>query len=100
MTERSKQNTHVVCNKNNGVDNIIDDSVTGSDKHLTHLSQADDCHLIERSKQFECVDGETNNGVNDCVDNSGDHSDDSGNKQFGHLTLSVDYHLRERSKQN
>eukprot|EP00957_Ditylum_brightwellii_P059684 4530721-Ditylum_brightwellii.AAC.1 len=59
--ERSKQNKHVFCNKNNDGDNDVDndgdsgddDSVDngndgvgngneGADKHLTHLSQAAD----------------------------------------------------------
>eukprot|EP00957_Ditylum_brightwellii_P080857 6150533-Ditylum_brightwellii.AAC.1 len=63
--ERSKLNKHVVCNKYNDVDNGVDngdDSVEdgddddvdnsddGADMHLTHLSQAADCCLIERSK--------------------------------------------------
>eukprot|EP00957_Ditylum_brightwellii_P030882 2340089-Ditylum_brightwellii.AAC.1 len=65
--ERSKQNKHIVCNKdndgdnsvNNGVDNIVEDSVEdvvddgddSADKHHTHLSQMTDCCLMERSKQ-------------------------------------------------
>eukprot|EP00957_Ditylum_brightwellii_P077560 5893872-Ditylum_brightwellii.AAC.1 len=66
--ERSKQNEHVVCDVDNdvddGVDNGDDDSVEddgggvddgddGADKHLTYLSQAADCCLMERSKQNE-----------------------------------------------
>eukprot|EP00957_Ditylum_brightwellii_P084989 6462637-Ditylum_brightwellii.AAC.1 len=59
----------VVGNKDNGVDNSVDNSVDDSvdnsvagsddsgDKHLTNLSQAINCHLIERSKQNKCVDG-------------------------------------------
>eukprot|EP00957_Ditylum_brightwellii_P194884 14846675-Ditylum_brightwellii.AAC.1 len=62
MTERSKQNKHHVCDKdddvNDGVDNGDDDSVDNCDddcvddgnesagsavKHLAHLSQAADC---------------------------------------------------------
>eukprot|EP00957_Ditylum_brightwellii_P006627 502980-Ditylum_brightwellii.AAC.1 len=64
--ERSKQNKHVVCDEDNDVDNGVDngeddsveddddgvdDSVDGADKHLTHLSQAADCCLMERSEQ-------------------------------------------------
>eukprot|EP00957_Ditylum_brightwellii_P109549 8354869-Ditylum_brightwellii.AAC.1 len=65
--ERSKQNKHVVCNKDDDIDNDIDDgvdngdddsidngdddSVDGADKHLAHLSQTADCCLTERSKQ-------------------------------------------------
>eukprot|EP00957_Ditylum_brightwellii_P157930 12021353-Ditylum_brightwellii.AAC.1 len=63
LTERSNQNEHVVCNKDddvgNGVDNGEDDNVDngvdngvdGADKHLTHLSQVADCCLADRSKQ-------------------------------------------------
>eukprot|EP00957_Ditylum_brightwellii_P070985 5394782-Ditylum_brightwellii.AAC.1 len=53
--ERSKQNERVVVDKDNGVDDSVDDSVDnsddGADKHLTRLSQAVDCCLVERSKQ-------------------------------------------------
>eukprot|EP00957_Ditylum_brightwellii_P173581 13216053-Ditylum_brightwellii.AAC.1 len=63
--ERSKQNKHVVCTKDNdddddGVDNGVDngggnsdDNVDheGADKHLIHLSQAADCCLMQKSKQ-------------------------------------------------
>eukprot|EP00957_Ditylum_brightwellii_P209745 15363024-Ditylum_brightwellii.AAC.1 len=65
LMERSNQNKHVVCNKDNDVNNDFDngdDGVDndddgidvgndGPDKHLTHLSQADNCCLMERSKQ-------------------------------------------------
>eukprot|EP00957_Ditylum_brightwellii_P202621 15330960-Ditylum_brightwellii.AAC.1 len=62
--ERSKRNKHAVGNKDNDVVNDVDDgdSVEGGDdddcvedgddsdyKHLTHLSQAADCCLMERS---------------------------------------------------
>eukprot|EP00957_Ditylum_brightwellii_P043323 3283606-Ditylum_brightwellii.AAC.1 len=52
MTERSKQNKHLVSNQDDDIDNGDDDSVgngdddgvadgaDGADKHLTHLSQA------------------------------------------------------------
>jgi hypothetical protein len=43
LTERSKQNEHVVGNKDNGVE----DSNDGANKHLTHFSQVVDCHLME-----------------------------------------------------
>eukprot|EP00957_Ditylum_brightwellii_P070927 5389442-Ditylum_brightwellii.AAC.1 len=78
--ERSKQNKHVVCNKDNDVyngvkdgdddgvdddddvDNDVDDCVDigdngvdgvdlAADKRLAHLSQGADCCLMERSKQ-------------------------------------------------
>eukprot|EP00957_Ditylum_brightwellii_P176480 13440167-Ditylum_brightwellii.AAC.1 len=67
--ERSKENKHLVCDKDDdsvdnddqdGVDNGDDDSVDNSDdsddgddcadKHLTYLSQAADYCLAERSK--------------------------------------------------
>eukprot|EP00957_Ditylum_brightwellii_P031116 2357208-Ditylum_brightwellii.AAC.1 len=60
MTERSKQNKHLVCNEDDdvdsGVDNGDDDGVDDGDndgvdncadsanKHLAHLSQAADCY--------------------------------------------------------
>eukprot|EP00957_Ditylum_brightwellii_P056924 4314888-Ditylum_brightwellii.AAC.1 len=37
--ERSKQNKHVVCYKDNDVDNGDGDSDDGADMHLTHLTQ-------------------------------------------------------------
>eukprot|EP00957_Ditylum_brightwellii_P175018 13325084-Ditylum_brightwellii.AAC.1 len=37
--EASKQNEHLVCNKDDDVDNGEDDSDDGADKHLTHLTQ-------------------------------------------------------------
>eukprot|EP00957_Ditylum_brightwellii_P102868 7839222-Ditylum_brightwellii.AAC.1 len=65
--ERSKRSKHVVCDKNddddndvndgveNGDNDIVDDGVDngdgGADKHLTYLSQAADCCLMERSKR-------------------------------------------------
>eukprot|EP00957_Ditylum_brightwellii_P016556 1244492-Ditylum_brightwellii.AAC.1 len=65
--ERKKHDKHVVCNKDNGDvengvdivdDNSVEDGVDdgvydvdyGADKHLTHLSQAAHCCLMERSK--------------------------------------------------
>eukprot|EP00957_Ditylum_brightwellii_P151112 11506801-Ditylum_brightwellii.AAC.1 len=66
-----------------GVDNDVD----GADKHLTHLSQAVDCCLTDRSKQNKHVvcnkDDDVNNdgddgddGDNDSVDNGVDNGDD------------------------
>eukprot|EP00957_Ditylum_brightwellii_P093049 7084755-Ditylum_brightwellii.AAC.1 len=81
----------VVGNKNNGVD----DSDDGANKYLTHLSQADDCHLMGRSKQIECVDGNEDNDV----DNGVDDSDDGANKHLTDLSQADDCHLTERSKQ-
>eukprot|EP00957_Ditylum_brightwellii_P095051 7239331-Ditylum_brightwellii.AAC.1 len=63
--ERSMQNKHVVCNKDNGVDDSVDDSDDGDNKHLTHLSQAVDCRLTERSKQNLRVVGNKDDGVDD-----------------------------------
>eukprot|EP00957_Ditylum_brightwellii_P030194 2284793-Ditylum_brightwellii.AAC.1 len=71
--ERSKQNTCVVGNKGNGVDNSVNDSDVSGDKHLTHLSQAVDSCLMERREQNKCVDDDNRDGV----DNSDDDSDDS-----------------------
>eukprot|EP00957_Ditylum_brightwellii_P159060 12105821-Ditylum_brightwellii.AAC.1 len=66
--EKSKKNKHVVCNKDNkdnNVDNGVDNGENGvddddnddeicddgTDKHLTHLSQAAEYCLMERNKQ-------------------------------------------------
>eukprot|EP00957_Ditylum_brightwellii_P133499 10177752-Ditylum_brightwellii.AAC.1 len=56
---KSKQTKHVVYNKDNdtddgvedGDDDGVDNGYDGADKHLTHLSQAADFCLMERSKQ-------------------------------------------------
>eukprot|EP00957_Ditylum_brightwellii_P002660 204809-Ditylum_brightwellii.AAC.1 len=37
--ERSEQNKHLVCDKDDDVDNCVDDGAEGADKHLTHLTQ-------------------------------------------------------------
>eukprot|EP00957_Ditylum_brightwellii_P138800 10580360-Ditylum_brightwellii.AAC.1 len=121
LMERSKQNTYAVGNNNNGVGNSVDDSdgerskliecvngnkdygvdngvdnsVDDADKHLTHLSQANDCHLAERSKQIECVNDNKNNDVHYSVDDSNDGAD----KHITHLAQVDDCHLMERSKQ-
>eukprot|EP00957_Ditylum_brightwellii_P185697 14138532-Ditylum_brightwellii.AAC.1 len=79
---RSKQKTCVVGNKSNGIDNSVDDSDDGANKHLTHLSQVDDCHLTWRSKQIKCVDGDKDY----VVDDSDDNSDLDGDKHLTHLT--------------
>eukprot|EP00957_Ditylum_brightwellii_P167448 12747449-Ditylum_brightwellii.AAC.1 len=108
--ERSKQNKHVVGNKDNGVDNSLDDSVENSvgdsddsaDKHLIHLSQAVDCCLMERGKQNVCVVGDKDDDVDvdvdNSVDNSVDDSDYSVDKHLTHLSQAVDCHSPERSK--
>eukprot|EP00957_Ditylum_brightwellii_P025279 1913067-Ditylum_brightwellii.AAC.3 len=93
----SKQNKHVICDKDNDVNNDVDccddDSADDSDgggvddgddmadKHLTHLSQQADYCLIERIKKnkhddcneddhdHEYVDNGIDNGDNDSVEN-------------------------------
>eukprot|EP00957_Ditylum_brightwellii_P170807 13000399-Ditylum_brightwellii.AAC.1 len=83
--ERSKQIECVDGDKNNGVDdsddNNVDNSVgnsdDGADKHLTHLTKADDCCLTERHKQIKCVDDDNGDGV--------DNGDDGGDKHLTHL---------------
>eukprot|EP00957_Ditylum_brightwellii_P112290 8561296-Ditylum_brightwellii.AAC.1 len=47
----------------------IDDSVDGADKHLTHLSQAVNCHLTQRNKCNELAVCNKDNDVDDDVDN-------------------------------
>eukprot|EP00957_Ditylum_brightwellii_P187072 14247445-Ditylum_brightwellii.AAC.1 len=75
------QNKHVVDDNGDGVDNSDD----GADKHLTHLSQAVDCYLTERSDQNGCVnDGKE--GVDNIDDNSVDNIDDGGDMHLTHLT--------------
>eukprot|EP00957_Ditylum_brightwellii_P147388 11223123-Ditylum_brightwellii.AAC.1 len=60
--EKSKEIKHDVCNKGNDVDDHVDNGVDNVDDsvdngydvaytHLTHLSQADDGCLTEKSKQ-------------------------------------------------
>ena len=73
----------------------VDNSVDGGDKHLTHLLQAVDCCLKQRSKQNKHVVGSKDNGGND----SDDDSDDGGDKHLTHLLHAVDCCLTERSKQ-
>eukprot|EP00957_Ditylum_brightwellii_P109179 8328317-Ditylum_brightwellii.AAC.1 len=100
--ERSKQNKHVVCDKDNDVDSggndsadngdidcvddgddaNIDNGDDGADKLLAHLSQAADCCWMERSKQNEHVVCDNDNHVDDGFDNgdddSADDNDDDG----------------------
>eukprot|EP00957_Ditylum_brightwellii_P082554 6276096-Ditylum_brightwellii.AAC.1 len=79
--ERSKQNKCVVGNKGNGVDDSNDYGDDSANKHLTNLSQADDCCLMERSDPNGCVDD-----GKEGVDNSDDNNDDSGDMHLTHLT--------------
>eukprot|EP00957_Ditylum_brightwellii_P160471 12216391-Ditylum_brightwellii.AAC.1 len=116
--ERSKQNEHVACNKDNDVDNDVDDGVDdgddgvddgvdSADRHLTHLSQAADCCLVERSKQNEHVVCNKDDDVNDDVDNGGDDGDnnsvdncddgvDGADKHLTHLSQAAGCCLMER----
>eukprot|EP00957_Ditylum_brightwellii_P142383 10847642-Ditylum_brightwellii.AAC.1 len=124
LTEKSKQNEHVAWDKDNdvddGVDNGDDDSVDNgdddgddngddnADKHLTHLSEAADCCLMERSEQNKhvvCnVDDGLEDGDDDCVDNGDDNGVDNGDdgvdKHLTHISQAADCCLMERSKQN
>eukprot|EP00957_Ditylum_brightwellii_P185829 14148427-Ditylum_brightwellii.AAC.1 len=63
----------------------VDDSDDSGDKHLTHLSQAFDCCLTERSDPNMCVyDGKE--GVDNNDDNRNDNNDDGGDMHLAHLT--------------
>eukprot|EP00957_Ditylum_brightwellii_P082715 6289752-Ditylum_brightwellii.AAC.1 len=91
--ERSKLNKHVVCNEDDDVDNDVDNGnddsvedgdddgvdngVDGVDKDLTHLSQAGDCCLMERSKLNKHVVYNKDNDVDNGVDNGDDDSVDN-----------------------
>eukprot|EP00957_Ditylum_brightwellii_P004841 368712-Ditylum_brightwellii.AAC.1 len=55
----------------------VDNSDDSTDKHLMHLSQGVDCHVIERSKQNKCVVGNKDDGVHDGDDNSVGNSVDN-----------------------
>eukprot|EP00957_Ditylum_brightwellii_P180388 13741229-Ditylum_brightwellii.AAC.1 len=107
--ERSKQNEHVVCNKDDdvddGIDNGDDDSVEdgdddgvddgddGADKHLTHLSQVTDYCLMERSKQNEHVVCNKDDDVDDGIDNGDDDSVDGGDDGVDNDDDGADKHL-------
>eukprot|EP00957_Ditylum_brightwellii_P013302 1003587-Ditylum_brightwellii.AAC.1 len=67
LTERGMQNKRVDDDNGDGVDDI-DDS---ANKHLTHLSQAINYCLTERSDSNECV-----NDGKEGVDNNDDDSVD------------------------
>eukprot|EP00957_Ditylum_brightwellii_P167194 12727625-Ditylum_brightwellii.AAC.1 len=49
--KKTKLNSIVDGNKDNGVDNSGDDSNDGGDKYLTYLSQGGGCCLMTKSKQ-------------------------------------------------
>eukprot|EP00957_Ditylum_brightwellii_P159035 12104168-Ditylum_brightwellii.AAC.1 len=98
--DRSKQNTRVDGNKDDGVDDSVDNSDDGGDKHLTHLTKADDCCLMERNG-VDNSDDNSDDGGDKCVDDdngdSVDDSDDSGGKHLTYLSPVVDCHLTEGS---
>eukprot|EP00957_Ditylum_brightwellii_P164429 12518599-Ditylum_brightwellii.AAC.1 len=121
--ERSKQNKHVACNKDNDVDDGVDDGVDNddndgvddgddgddsADKHLIPLSQAADCCLMERSKQNKHVNCNKDYDVDDDVDNGVDHGDndsvdngdDPADKHLIHHSQAAGCCMIERSKQN
>eukprot|EP00957_Ditylum_brightwellii_P059184 4491769-Ditylum_brightwellii.AAC.1 len=122
--ERNNHNKHVVCNKNNDDDEVdvdrddygVDNGDANDDKHITNLSQAADCYLIERSKNNKHVVWDKDDDVDDCVgygdDNCDDDSDkcgddvgiddgdDSADKNLTHLSQAPDCCLMERSKHN
>eukprot|EP00957_Ditylum_brightwellii_P159242 12120089-Ditylum_brightwellii.AAC.1 len=58
--ERSNHNK-CVEDDNNGFG--VDDFDDSGDKHLTHLSQAVDCCLMERIKKIKCVDDNNKDGI-------------------------------------
>eukprot|EP00957_Ditylum_brightwellii_P195437 14890632-Ditylum_brightwellii.AAC.1 len=115
-TERSKQKEHLVCNKDddvddgvvNSVDNGDDDGAEGADKHLTHLSQGTDCCMMESSEQNKCFvcneDDDVDNGDDDSVDNGDDNGDDDGaegaDKNLTHLSQPTDCCRTEKSEQH
>eukprot|EP00957_Ditylum_brightwellii_P083783 6368159-Ditylum_brightwellii.AAC.1 len=63
---------------------VLFHGVDGDDKHLTHLAQAADCCLMERSKlnkhvvcnKDDDVDNDVDNGVGNGDDDSVDDGDD------------------------
>eukprot|EP00957_Ditylum_brightwellii_P016558 1244514-Ditylum_brightwellii.AAC.1 len=80
--EKSKQNKHVVCDVDNDVEDGVEDDVDndsvdddvdngsdGAERHLTHLSQAADSCLMERSEQSKHVVCDKDDDVEDDVDN-------------------------------
>eukprot|EP00957_Ditylum_brightwellii_P129108 9848131-Ditylum_brightwellii.AAC.1 len=128
MTERSKQNEHLVYNKDDDVDDDVDngdddgvddgdddgvdndgvyDGAEGADKSLAHLFQAADYCRIERSKQNDHlvynkdddVDDGDNDGVDDGDDNDGvDDGADSAEKHLAHLSQAADCCMTEKCK--
>eukprot|EP00957_Ditylum_brightwellii_P168892 12855746-Ditylum_brightwellii.AAC.1 len=98
--ERSKQNEHVVYNKDNGVDDGVDNGVDNG---------YDDS--VEDGDDAGAGDSEDENDVDDVVDNDDDGDDDSvedgagdgdggADKHLTHLSQASDCCLMEKSKQN
>eukprot|EP00957_Ditylum_brightwellii_P004090 310800-Ditylum_brightwellii.AAC.1 len=76
--ERSKQNMHVVGDKDDGVDNSIDNSDDSTINQFTHFKKLDDCCLTERSMQNKYVVDDNGDGVDD--------GDDGADKHLTHLS--------------
>eukprot|EP00957_Ditylum_brightwellii_P077527 5890856-Ditylum_brightwellii.AAC.1 len=72
LKKRSKQNGHVDCHKENGVEDSVIDSANFSYKCLTHLLQGVDYLFKERIVCNTPVDGDESKGVKDSVDNNAD----------------------------
>eukprot|EP00957_Ditylum_brightwellii_P121992 9303734-Ditylum_brightwellii.AAC.1 len=93
--ERREQNKHIICDNDNDDDNDVDDGNDNGDddgvnngddgidnsdddgavKHLSHLSQAADCCLMERSEQNKHVICNKADDVDNGVDNDVDNAD-------------------------
>eukprot|EP00957_Ditylum_brightwellii_P038324 2897261-Ditylum_brightwellii.AAC.1 len=89
--------------------NGVEDGADGAEKHLIHLTQVDDCRLVEISKQKEHLVSDEDNdahdgnvdGEDDSVGNGDDNgADDGAEKNFVHLTQVADCRLAEISKLN
>eukprot|EP00957_Ditylum_brightwellii_P166488 12672895-Ditylum_brightwellii.AAC.1 len=100
--DRNQQNKHLVCNKDddvddgaddgdddsagNGDDDGVDNGADGADKHLVHLSQVADCYRMDRhqqNKHLVCnedddVDDGADDGADDGDDDSAGNGDDNG----------------------
>eukprot|EP00957_Ditylum_brightwellii_P062664 4756388-Ditylum_brightwellii.AAC.1 len=86
----------VVDDKEDVVEDSVDNSVDFGDKHLTHFTKAVDCCLKERSKQNKCADDDKDNSVGNSVEDSVD----GGDKHLTHLTQAVSCCLKARSEKN
>eukprot|EP00957_Ditylum_brightwellii_P127242 9702005-Ditylum_brightwellii.AAC.2 len=106
LMEKKKQNKHVDCIKDNDGDKDVDndgdndddDSVNygidivddGADKYLTHLSQAAECCLMERSKQSKHVVGSEDNDIDSVDDDSVENGDGNGVEDDNDVNNDVD----------